>query len=633
MKKHITLIVFFAFLAFATAQDFKFGKVSKAELQEKGHPLDSSANAAVLYKKEHISFQYIQGEGFTQQREVHERIKIYNKEGYDWATEKIFLYQGSSGGSKENVTNLKGYTYNLEGGKIVESKLKKDGIFEEDYNDFTKIKTITLPNIQDACVIEYTYKIKSPFYEIDDIYFQKSIPINTLEVKIATPQYMRYNRRSNLKAFYFPKLMESKENKSVTLTSSSRSGFYVSKTNFNVSKDEYYDNVIKISERNIPAIKAEAYAGNMDNYIAKLSLELSASLNQYGAIEKSYSSTWEKVSKSIYERTSFGKQLTRKNFFKDDIEPLMEGVSDPFKKALVLQNYVKSKVRWNGYYGVSAYKGIKDAYKESEGNVGDINLLLIAMLKSQGVEANPVLVSTKDNGIPLFPTQKGFNYVICMVEKQDQYVLIDATEKFSSLNVLPERVLNWQGRLIKDDGSSSWVSLVPSKQSQEFITLNVKLEDDLTISGKLRQLTSSNLALRKRKKNIGLSQDEKIKAIESGKGDIQVSNLEFENKENNMFSVTYDYLLDDAIDEIGNQLYFSPLLFLRQKKNPFKLEERKYPIDFIFPYRNKYSINIMLPEGYKIEELPKSEIFKFSDSETKFSFIIRENGKFIRFQV
>ena len=64
-------------------------------------------------------------------------------------------------------------------------------------------------------------------------------------------------------------------------------------------------------------------------------------------------------------------------------------------------------------------KGTRKAYLEGEGNVADINLLLIAMLRSQGVDANPVLVSTRNNGIPLFPTRKGFNYVICKRSKGD----------------------------------------------------------------------------------------------------------------------------------------------------------------------------------------------------------------------
>ncbi|MFD1063058.1 transglutaminase domain-containing protein [Winogradskyella litorisediminis] len=630
MKKILLITILSAFSILSFSQDFRFGKVSKAELEEKTHPLEPSANAAVLYKKEYITFTYVQGEGFIQNREVQERIKIYNKEGYDWATEKVYLYQGSSGATKEKIYDIKGYTFNLIGGKVEKDKLKNDGIFKEELNEFTDVSTITMPNVKDGCVIEYTYTIKSPFSGIDDIYFQYNIPINELDIKVATPQYARYNKVANLRATYFPQVKERKEDRKVAFVDKQRSGVGVTNTNYSRSSQTYFDNVLEINEKNIPSLIEEAFVGSMENYISKMSFEMVATLNDYGAIEKSFSSSWESVSKTIYDQNSFGGQIDKDNFFKDDIATLTAGVENPFEKAAILNAFVKSKVKWNGIYGFTSSKGIKKAYQEGEGNIGDINLLLIAMLKSQGVNANPVLVSTRNNGIPLYPTRKGFNYVVCMVENEGQYVLIDASEIYSNLNVLPERTLNWQGRLVKEDGSSSWVSLSPSQQSQQSSSLNVKIEDDFSISGKVRQMITSNMALRYKRNYLGLSKDEQIKSIEKGKGAIEVSDTEIETKDNGAFSVSYDYELSDAIDEVGGKLYFSPLLFMAEKENPFNLDNRKYPIDFTMPIKDKNIVNIMLPQGYELEALPQSEVMKFKDGAVTYSFVAKQNGKFIQ---
>lgn len=629
MKKTLALILLFVFFI-SNGQDYKFGKVSKSELQEKTHPIDSSANAAVLYKKEHITFQFVNTKGFMQNREVHERIKIYSKEGYDWATKKVYVYKGSSGGNSERIIDIKGYTYNLEGNKVAKEKLKNDGIFEEEYNDFNEINTITMPNIQDGCIIEYTYTIVSPFYAIDDIYFQSTIPINKLDVKVASPQFAQYNRLANLRASFFPKFKESRENKSVMLSSRDNSVKAERGNGYQQTNSEYFENVIEATETNIPSLKEEAFVSSMENYISKMSFELSAILNEFGAPEKSFSSSWEKVSETIYKRKSFGNQINKTNFFEDDVASVTDGVTDPFAKAAILAEYVKSKVKWNGYYGAFAYKGTKEAFNEGEGNVADINLLLIAMLKSQGVEANPVLVSTRNNGIPLYPTTKGFNYVICMVENQGEFVLIDATEKFSTLNVLPERVLNWQGRLVKDDGTSSWVSLMPSNQSQQSTSLNIKIDEDTNISGKVRQIITSNLALRYNKRYQGLSSDDQIKLIEKDKGAIEVSNVELAIKDKGALSVSYSYNLSDAVDNIGDKLYFSPLLFMAEKENPFKLDERQYPIDFTMPLKQKYMINIMLPQGYTVETIPESEVMEFKEGTAKYKFIAKQNGNFVQ---
>ncbi|MEH6535385.1 MAG: DUF3857 domain-containing protein [Psychroserpens sp.] len=636
MKHLLALFIFVAFALSSHAQDFKFGKVSKEELSQKQHALDSSAGAAVLFKDENIFFYYTDKSGFEQHREVHKRIKIYNKEGYDWATEKIFLYEAGAG-SREKVSSLKGYTYNLKGEKITKEKLKKDGIFEEEVNDFIEIKTITMPNIQDGCVIELKYEIVSPFLGIDDIYFQYEIPMDRFDLRVATPEYYRYNRQINPKAFYYPKLVESTGSGTANYTNKKDYNDNNTASSSTVSSGSfsYKEQIIKAEEFNVPALKGEAFAGNMDNYRAKMSMELSAILNRYGAVEKSYSSSWEKVSKSIYDDSDFGNQLNRSNFFKDDVAAITASVSDDFQKAFLLQSYVKSKVKWNGLYGFRAQKGTRKAYMEGEGNVADINLLLIAMLRSQGVNANPVLVSTKNNGIPMFPTRKGFNYVICMVESEGGYALLDATEVYSMVNVLPERVLNWQGRVIKDDGTSGWVSLRPTEKAKETTMFNVKVNGDYSIEGKVRKSLTDHMALKYRKKFTGISDTEHIKQLEKDKGDIQVSELKFENNKDitQPVKLTYDYVLNDGVDEIGENLYFSPLFFLATKESPFKLEERKYPIDFIFPFEDKYVINIMLPENYQVESLPESQAFEFKNNDAKFTYFIKENGKFLQLTI
>ena len=121
MHKKLLIILFFFNLLIGYSQDFRYGKVSKEELAETQHPLDADANAAILYHEERSKFEYDQELGFFLLSDVFERVKIYNKEGYDWATRFLGQYQGS-GGAKEEVRGLKGVTYNLVDGKIKEFK-------------------------------------------------------------------------------------------------------------------------------------------------------------------------------------------------------------------------------------------------------------------------------------------------------------------------------------------------------------------------------------------------------------------------------------------------------------------------------------------------------------------------------
>ncbi|RCW94083.1 transglutaminase domain-containing protein [Winogradskyella arenosi] len=610
MKQVLTALIFIMSLTYSNAQDYDFGEISKAELQEKFHPKDSAAPAAILYRKEEIRFFYSNNEGFIQEREMHMRIKVYNKDGFDWATKKVYLYQGTN--QREQITGIKGVSYNLVNGKIEKEKLKSDGKFEEDYNDYTKISSFTMPSVKEGTVIEYKYKVSSPRISIDDILFQFSVPVNKLEVTVGTPEYYVYNKQLNLRAKFVPQIEETFKNTKVPF--------------------EYRINILAINEDNIPAIREEAFSGSISNYRSKMALELTATLNNMKQLTRSYTTSWEDVSKTIYESDHFGGQLGKFSIYKEDLDKALAGIEGDFEKAFAVEKLVKSKVKWNEGYGKYTSKGVRVAYKEGEGNSADINLMMVSMLRSQGVNANPVLVSTRNNGIPLFPTREGFNYVICSVQSGDAQLLLDATEEYSTENVLPTRVLNWQGRLIENNKVSRWIPLQPKKMSVMAAMLNVSINDDFSISGKLsKQLTNYN-AYFYRNRYAKITSEDHMKSLEKDKGDIEINALTFNNADDvsKPVKIGYEYELSDGIDEVGNKLYFSPLFFLATKENPFKLDEREYPVDFVIPNSDKYLVNIMLPKGYNVESLPNSEVIAFKDANVKFSYLVKQNGNFIQ---
>lgn len=114
-----------------------------------------------------------------------------------------------------------------------------------------------------------------------------------------------------------------------------------------------------------------------------------------------------------------------------------------------------------------------------------------------------------------------------------------------------------------------------------------------------------------------------------------ISELNFENDKDIIkpVRVSYSYELTDAVDDIGGNLYFTPMLFLGTKESPFKLTERNYPIDFVIPFEDKYLVNIALPEGYKVESLPETLAIEFKGGESKFVYLAKMNGKYLQLKV
>ncbi len=629
MKK-IALIILLVLFVLPTilAQNIKFGKVSKTELEEKFYPLDSFANAAILFKKRRTYYEYGQGQGFRLITEIHERIKLYNKDGFDWATKSISLYNSS--GKDELVSGLKASTYNFENNKIQETKLKKGGIFKENTNKYWSKKKFTLPNLKEGCIVEWKYKINSPFaWNINDAIFQYAIPIKHIEIKIETPEY--YIFKNQMQGFFPMNIEKTTKRSNIILTSKTReggSGFSTVKTNYEHQKIDFITNIINCKSNNIPALKKEPYVNNINNYRTILKFE-HTSTKFPNSMPKYYNNTWDDVTKTIYKSSYFGSQLEKNNYFQEDLQNLVPKTAATNKKIASILQFIKNKIKWDGNYGKYTSKGVKKAYKEGTGNVAEINLTLVSMLRRAGVNANPVLVSTRSHGISLFPTSDGFNYVIAGVEINNDVILLDATEKYSLPNVLPLRDLNWQGRIIRKNGSSSSINLFPKKPTKETTFLNTEIDSEGNLKGLGRSVYKNLQALQYRTKYNGLSENDLVTKLEKKNDDIEINEFKAINKNEPTKPLIYqfDFETDSQVEVIGDKMYFSPLLFLTTKENPFKLENREFPVDFGAPWVDKYTISIEFPEGYTIESKPENVAYSLPENlgSYKFIVILKEN--------
>ncbi|MEL1240789.1 DUF3857 domain-containing protein [Flavobacterium flavipallidum] len=629
MKSKFLLTVFTAFIVVCSsnAQDFRLGKVSLQELKEKVHPNDSSAVAAVLFEKAENKVVFNQETGFEIELRVKARIKIYKKGGYDWANKAVRYYLVNS--SREKVSFSDVATYNLVDGKIEKTKLKSDGEFDEVINKYWGQKKIVLPNVKEGSVIEYEYVLHSPSIgNPRDWYFQLDIPVNYSEYINSIPEYFVYN--TNLKGFISPKVTVEKLNKSIRIDSKERvtaPGFGTTRTNFSSEDIAYSETRTTYLVENMPAIKEESFVNNIRNYTTSLEQELS--MTQFpNSVPKKYSTNWDAVVKTIYEYEDFGPELNKTGYFEEDLKQILQGLNSVEEKIAAVFTFVKTKVKWNGYHGYSCEEGVRKAYKTGVGNVADINLMLTAMLRFSELNANPVLLSTRSNGISFFPNRTAFNYVISAVETDQGLVLMDATEKYSVPNVLPLRDLNWFGRLIRKDGSSEEVNLIPKVNSKELATVNLDMDDKGVINGKVRLYHANHEALRFRQNHIVTNKDSYLEALENKNNNIEINDYVRENDLDLSKPIIENYTFKDTktVEIINNKIYVSPMIFFSLKENPFKQEVREYPVDFGYPIQEKYSVNIKIPEGYEVESLPKSMTVDGGENIGMYKFLIGYNN-------
>lgn len=84
------------------------------------------------------------------------------------------------------------------------------------------------------------------------------------------------------------------------------------------------------------------------------------------------------------------------------------------------------------------------------------------------------------------------------------------------------------------------------------------------------------------------------------------------------------------VEEISGKLYIEPLIFLTQHQNPFKLEERKYPVDFDSPWKNTNRVSFEIPKGYKVESLPETLAIGLPNNIGVFKYQVRQVGNQIK---
>ena len=640
LLKYALLSVFFTTFCFTiTAQDapIKYGKIDIADLQMKVYSKDTSAEAVVLGDIGRAYFEYssTQGGGFQVVYEYHRRVKILKKSGYDWATIRVPLYQSNGNAGKEDLYELKGVTFNLENGQIVKEKLEKESIFLDKKDENNSIKRFTFPKIKEGSIIEYSYKVRSDFYyNFRSWYFQSSIPVVWSEFSTSVPTYFNYRQLMqgyetlvvNSQGFgqfsFIPKSSTTSGSLGVTIGN---------RTTLDNDKIEVSAKENRWAMKDIPSIREEPFMTTISDYVAKMEFEL-ASTDFPNSLTKNYSENWESLNLRLMENESFGLQLNRTGFLKDLVLSIKASSKDTLQQIDMAYNLIKKSMTWNDVETFYVENNLKKALDAKIGNVADINMLLVVLLRELGYNANPVILSTREHGRIMegYVLLRKFNYVIAHVDVGGKDLLLDATATQTPMGILPLRCLNGQGRLISKN-TTKWIDL---KSSYKFIEIGVsnfaiddngKAKGDLTIS----HLGYSNVSERKKYHNDG--KEKYIEAYRKNNANWKIEKTDIQNIDDvtNPLVAKHDLIIDDFANVAGDKIYFNPVMFNAQKENPFKNPDRKFPVDFGALVEETFVATYTIPDGYVVEEVPKGARVSLPDDGGRFTYFIGvgEGGK------
>jgi hypothetical protein len=545
----------------------------------------------------------------------HAKIKILKASGLDEANFIIPLSKNET--DEEWLTSVAASTFTLVNGSAVETKFDEKQVLIDKVNKYWTYKKITLPNVQVGCVIDIMYKIQSPFFVTNfrSWRFQSHLPKVRSEYWATIPGKYVYNM--TLRGFLQLKTNESE------LLSNCFSAYGT------VADCARY----KFSMENIPAFVEEDYMTASSNFISSINFELSELRRFDGRLDK-VTKEWKDVEDEFRRNESFGIQIRKGvGVVSDKIDSLLMGEIEELTKAKKIYAFIKNWYYWNKNTGDLTEFGIRKAFENKTGNVGDINLSLIVALKHAGLNVDPMILSTRENGLPveLHPVLTDFNYVIAKLNIGEKVYLLDATEDYNPFGVLPKRCLNGKGRVLSNK-ESYWYDIKPTEKSKQISMLNLKLDEDGILRGTIKNTYSGYAAIDKRKEiNAFNSHTEYINDLDNKWASGNVKNFKLGNIDDIDKTIVEE--LDVEIESFDNlkapTLFFNPFILNKWEQNPFKSNERIYPVDYGVPQENIMILTFEIPPSLVVAEFPAKVGLALPNNGGRFIYDVKVNGSII----
>lgn len=359
---------------------------------------------------------------------------------------------------------------------------------------------------------------------------------------------------------------------------------------------------------NMPAAKGDDYVWCKRDYIARITAELTATNFPYVGY-KDFGETWERIDEMLHKADWFGSKFGSKSPYCDEIkEKGIDKIADTEQRAVAVLRLLFSHLKWNETFELSPQSMTKTA-KAGTGTNADINLIMVNMLRDAGIEAVPVVMRLRNTGtLPVtYPSMDKLNtFVVGIPTGEGKMMYADASSEKGFLNAFTPSLYVNKARILSKDEGEKWVDLQLIGKDTESNVVTAAIDANGELKGKVKAVHRGTGAYMFRS-HYAQAKDEK-EYVTDKEEDYNISIADYKTTDAKEFGdeASEVYTFTRKGEATDDHIYISPIIYPMVKSNPFTDATRQMPIEFPFIHTERTLYTITIPEGWEVEELPKS---------------------------
>lgn len=555
--------------------------ISPDELKMTSEPKALGAPAIFLYRQ-------VDRNDNEPSEAVYARIKILTEEGRKYADVEVPFDKG-----KESVHGIQARTIHPDG-----SIVKFDGtVYEKPIVQARGVKwlakTFTMPDVQVGSIIEYRYRHELQSGFVFNSHWILSQDLFTKDAKFSLDPYrafeLRYSWPTGL-----PKGTD-------------------------IPKEEH--GKIRLESRDVPAFVTEEYMPPENE--VKFRVDFIYISESDPKPEKDPDVYWKKYGKKIYHVVD--DFVDRRRAMTEAAAQIVDPGDSPevklhkiYERTLRLRNlsFEREKSQQEAdRENLKTARNVEDLWKQGYGDGNQITWLFLALIRAAGIQADPVIVSTRD--VRFFdyriqnPAELNSNVVLVTLNGKEMF--LDPGTAFAPFGLLPWSETAVKGRRLDKDGGT-WVQtpFTAADESRVERKGNLKLATNGTLEGKVTVTFTGEEALWRRHEernedDAGRKQflEDEIKAdIPSGIV-VELANQPDWNSASSTLVAEYDLKIPGWASIAGQRTVMPVGLFGGRDKRTFQHQTREHPLYFAFHHQSADDVVIELPPKWQVSSAPQ----------------------------